>query len=199
MSQLRDEAEPLHQAVERWARQIRATSGRTVETILATAEYLLAALKELAPHGTKARQMLARETRLSVPMMAKLEAIGQHAPMLRLKVANLPPYVSSLYALTQKPFADFMKAIDTDLRGMNRSEIARLFTAPARKPRRKLMTIAVPADMPKEARRELITEIRTAIERIGDAHRIDLIVSPRAIRVHGKAQSRFSPDHRPSL
>jgi hypothetical protein len=199
MNQIMGEAEPLQQAVQRWARQIRASSGRTVETILATAENLLNALKELEPQGTKARQMLALEARLSQPMMAKLEAIGRHAPMLRLKVANLPPYVSSLYALTQKPFADFMKAIDTDLRGMSSSEIARLFAAPSRKPCRKFMTIAIPSGMPKEARRELMTDIRAAIERIADAHRIDLIVSPRAKAARGKSRPRISPEQRPSL
>jgi hypothetical protein len=143
--------------------------------------------------------VLALEARLSLPMMAKLEAIGRHAPVLRLKVANLPPYVSSLYALTQKPFADFMKAIDTDLRGMSSSEIARLFAAPSRKPCRKLMTIAIPSDMPREARHELMTDIRAAIERIGDAHRIDLIVSPRAPTGRRNARPRRSPEQRPFL
>jgi hypothetical protein len=199
MSQIMGEAEPLHQAVQRWARQIRASSGRTVETILATAENLLGALKELEPHGTKARQMLALEARLTLPLMAKLEAIGRHAPMLRLKVANLPPYVSSLYALTQKPFADFMKAIDTDLRGLSSSEIARLFASTSPVSRRRLMTIAIPSGLPKEARRELMTDIRAAIERIGDAHRIDLIISPRAMVAPKKERPRQSPEQRPSL
>jgi hypothetical protein len=199
MNQIMGEAEPLQEAVQRWARQIRASSGRTIETILATAENLLAALKELEPHGTKARQVLALEARLSLPMMAKLEAIGRHAPVLRLKVANLPPYVSSLYALTQKPFADFMKAIDTDLRGMSSSEIARLFVSASPVSRRRLVTIAIPSGMPREARRVLMTDIRAAIERIGDAHRIDLIVSPRAPTGRRNARPRRSPEQRPFL
>jgi hypothetical protein len=97
----------LYDAVQRWARQIRATSGWTVETILATGEKLLAAHQDLAPHGPKARAMLAAETRLSRPAMSRLEAIGRHAAMLRRRTASLPPNVSSLYALTRLPFAQF--------------------------------------------------------------------------------------------
>lgn len=75
--------------------------------------------------------------------------------VLRLSAANLPPYVSSLYALTQKPFAQFKQAIATDLRGLSRIEIARLFgkkQASAAAPR-KLISVRAPAGPAPETRR----------------------------------------------
>jgi hypothetical protein len=179
MNDLPRETEPLDQAVQRWARKLRATSGWTVETILATAENLLAALQELEPHGQKARAMLAAEARLSRPMMSRLEGIGRHAGMLRLRAANLPPYVTSLYVLTRKPFAEFKKAIETDLRGLSRSEIASLFSpAPVPAPRRKLITIRAPAGLADETRRAVMADIHSALARIGEAHGIALVLSP---------------------
>jgi hypothetical protein len=183
----------LHAAVQRWAREIRYKSGWTVETILATGEKLLAARRDLEPYGPKARAMLAAEARLSRPMMSRLEAIGRHAGMFRLRAANLPPYVSSLYALTQKPFADFKKAIETDLRGMSRAEIARLFAPlPRQDARRKLMTIAIPAGVADERRRAVTADIRAALERIGEEHGIGFAISPR--RTAGSSRRLPAPD-----
>jgi hypothetical protein len=183
MSDLPCTTEPLDQTVQRWARKLRASSGWTVETILATAENLLAALQELEPHGPKARDMLAAEARLSRPTMSRLETIGRHAGMLRLRAANLPPYVSSLYVLTRKPFAQFKKAIETDLRGLSRSEIAALFSpAQVSAPRRRLITIAAPADIADETRRAVMADIHAALARIGEAHGIGLALSPRSRR-----------------
>jgi hypothetical protein len=179
MSNLNDEA--LHHAVQRWAREIRYRSGWTVETILVTGEKLLAARKELAPHGPKARAMLATETRLSRPMMSRLEAIGRHATLFRPRAANLPPHISSLYALTRKPLAQLGKAIGRDLRGMTRTEIGRLFTTapPPKGSRVRLMTIAAPASIAAETRLALTADIRLALERIGLEHGVGLAVSPR--------------------
>jgi len=169
----------LYDAVQRWARQIRATSGWTVETILATGEKLLAARQDLEPHGPKARAMLAAETRLSRPAMSRLEAIGRHAEMLRRRTASLPPHVSSLYALTRLPFAQFKQAIEMDLRGMSRSGIARLFAASPPPSRRKLLTIAMPADIADEARLKVMADLRAAVVLVGEQHGIGLAISPR--------------------
>ena len=180
----------LYDAVQRWARQIRATSGWTVETILATGEKLLAARHDLEPHGPKARAMLAAETRLSRPAMSRLEAIGRHAEMLRRRTASLPPYVSSLYALTRLPFAQFKQAIEMDLRGMSRSGIARLFASPPRsRSRRKLMTIAMPAGIADEARLKVMADLRAVIVQVGERHGIGLAISPRTAASRRPANS----------
>ena len=170
----------LYDAVQRWARQIRATSGWTVETILATGEKLLAARQDLEPHGPKARAMLAAETRLSRPAMSRLEAIGRHAAMLRRRTATLPPHVSSLYALTRLPFDQFEKAIETDLRGISRSAIARLFGASPRPgSRRNFVTIAMPAGIAEETRLKVMAALGAAVALVGERHRIGLAISPR--------------------
>lgn len=170
----------FYDAVQRWARQIRGTSAWTVETILSTGEKLLAARQDLEPHGPKARAMLAAETRISRPAMSRLEAIGRHAAMLRRRKATLPPHASTLYALTRLPFTQFEKAIETDLRGMSRSAIARLFASPPRSGSRcKLMTIAMPAGIADEARLKVMADLRAVVELVGERNGIGLAISPR--------------------
>ena len=197
MSDLPRETEPLEQTVSRWARKLRASSGWTVETVLATSENLLIALKELSPHGAQARVLLAREARLSRAMMSKLESIGHHAGLLRPCAANLPPYVSSLYVLTRLPFAQFKKAIATDLRGLSRVEIARIFT-PAQPglpgPRRRLATVRAPAGLADQKRRAVLADLRAALARIGEAHGIDLAVSPRGRRTRPAKRASAKQD-----
>lgn len=127
MSDNASESEAIRDLVEQWASRIRRTSGATVEAILMQAENVLEALRELRPHGPKARQLLQARARLSQPVLSKLEAIGRHAPLMRLKAAKLPPSVSSLYTLTQKPWSQFLKAIEIDLRGLSGTEIHHLF------------------------------------------------------------------------
>ena len=99
MNQAFDQA--LYDAVQRWARQIRAILAWIIEAILSTGtgEKLHAARQDLEPHGPKARAMPAAETRISRPAMSRLEAIGRHTAMLRRRTATLPPHVSTLYAL----------------------------------------------------------------------------------------------------
>jgi hypothetical protein len=182
--------ETLEETVERWARRLRATSGRTVESILATSEILIEALEALKVHGFKARTMLAAQARLSRPMMSRLEAIGRHAPMLRLRASTLPPYVTSLYALTQMPFGPFKKAIAADLRGLSRADIARVSgMASSPTQRRKLMIIKVSGDLADETRRAILEDIHSAVTRIGEAHGIGLAVSPRPRRRRRKGPS----------
>jgi hypothetical protein len=171
----------LNTAVQRWAQEIRYKSRWTVETILGTAEKLLAACEELEPYGPKARAMLAAEARLSRPMMSRLEAIGRHAAMLRRKISNLPPHVSSLYALTRLPFAQFRKAIETDLRGMSCAAIMRHFAPrPPEASHRRLMTIALPAGIVKETRHPVMMDIRAAVARIAQVHGLEIAASPKA-------------------
>jgi hypothetical protein len=164
----------LYDAVQRWAREIQSRSNWTVETILVTGEKLLAAYKDLAPHGPKARAMLAAETRLSRPMMSKLEAIGRHAAFFRPRAANLPPHISSLYALTRKPFGEFSKLIERDIRGMTRTDIARLSAPAPGASRLRLMTISIPGAVGDETRREVMVDIRDALRQIAEGHGIEI-------------------------
>lgn len=197
MSDLSRETEPLEQMVARWARKLRASSGWTVETVLATAESLLIALEELSPHGAEARLLLAREARLSRAMMSRLEAIGRHAGLLRPCSANLPPYVSSLYALTRLPFAEFKKAIATDLRGMSRAEIARLFRKAQAKARQlRLITIRAPSGLADDTRQAVLADLRSALAQIGEAHGVGLTASPRP-RLRRRGRTR-QPEAEPT-
>ncbi|MGE0008154.1 MAG: hypothetical protein AB7S92_21545 [Parvibaculaceae bacterium] len=161
----------LHDAVRRWAAEIRHRSGWTVETILVAAENLLAAVQDLAPHGPHARNLLAAEAKLSRAMMSRLEAIGRNAATLRLYSANLPPHLSSLHALTRLPCTQFRRAVASDLRGMSCAAIVRRFTpAPPRRPRGGRMIIALPAGMAEETRRKVEAEIAAAVARIAKDH-----------------------------
>jgi hypothetical protein len=59
------ESEALDHLVAPWAAKIAKSSGTTVEAIVANAETVRAALRELEPHGRKARQLLAERSGLS--------------------------------------------------------------------------------------------------------------------------------------
>jgi hypothetical protein len=166
------------QLVEQWSTRITRSSGVTVEGILMQAENVLNALRDLSPYGPQARRMLERRSRLSRPMMSKLEAVGQHAGLLRLKASRLPASMSSLYVLTRKPWRLFIKAIESDLRGMSRAEISRLFdSAPPRRAMSRLMTISVRHDVGDAARLALVADIRAALAQIMEEHDIDLRAS----------------------
>lgn len=191
MREANDEA--LGHAVERWARELRYKSGWTVETILATAEKLVAACEALAPYGPKARAMLAAEARLSRPMMSRLEAIGRHAAMLRAAAANLPPHVSSIHALTRLPFTRFRTAIAMDLRGLSCAAIARHFApAPPKGSRLRLMTITLPAGTPEATRRAVTADIGAALACIAQDHGIDVTASRRKAPLRKDAPPRRS-------
>jgi hypothetical protein len=178
--------EALDRLIERWAARIGQSSGRTVEGILLQAENVLSALRELRPYGPQARHMLQTRSRLSQPTLSKLEAIGRHAELMRLRASKLPPSVSSLYALTLKPWNQFLKAIEVDLRGMSRSEIQRLF-AHAPPPNRmcKLMTISIAPHVGEATRLQLIADIRGALALIAKDRRIEL----KGIQVKRGAQA----------
>jgi hypothetical protein len=173
-----DDAEALDCLIEQWAARIKRSSSTTVEGILMQAENVLEALRELRPHGPRARQLLQARARLSQPMVSKLEAIGRHAALMRLRASRLPPSISSLYVLTQKPWRQFLKAIEIDLRGMSRVELQQLFALPAQ-PRRmsRLMTISIPHDLSAAARQEVIIDIQAALGQISEDHGVDLGLS----------------------
>jgi hypothetical protein len=178
MNDTGNDAEALDGLIERWAAKIKRSSSTTVEGILMQAENVLEALRELRPHGPKARQLLQARARLSQPMISKLEAVGRHAALMRLRASRLPPSISSLYVLTRKPWRQFLKAIEIDLRGMSRVELQQLFVPPAQ-PRRmsRLMAISIPHDLSGTARQELIIDIRAALGQISEARGIDLGLS----------------------
>ncbi|WP_162914298.1 hypothetical protein [Taklimakanibacter lacteus] len=182
---MHDSARPTEmrdQLVEQWSARIARSSGTTVEGILMQGENVLNALRDLRPYGPQARRMLELRARLSRPTMSKLEAIGRHAGLLRLRANRLPASMSSLYVLTQRPWRHFLKAIETDLRGMSRAEISCLFTAgPPKAAMCPLMTIVIPRTAGKAARPALIADINAALMQIGERHAIDL--QGRAARV----------------
>jgi hypothetical protein len=167
--------EAIDRLIEQWAARIRRSSGTTVEAILMQAENVLGAISALRPHGPKARRLLQMRARLSQPMLSKLEAIGRHSGLMRLKVERLPPSVSSLYLLTREPWRQYLKAIEIDLRDMTRSEISRLRAhAPQPMAMRKLMTIKVPLDIGEAERLQLIKAIRSAVTQIAEDRGIEL-------------------------
>jgi hypothetical protein len=178
MSNIPCDSEVLERLVRSWAAKIASSSGTTVEAIVTISENVRGALRELQPYGRKARQLLARYSGLSRPMMSKFETIGRRAEPLRRVAATLPPSLSSLYALARKPEPEFERALTTDLRNMSRAEIKALFALPSPpKPTRKLMTILVPPDLNETARGVLIADIGAALARIMDSRRVDLDIS----------------------
>jgi len=168
-------------------------SATTLAGILLNAENVFHAVRDLGRYGPQARRRLQLKTRLSQPMMSKLEAIGRHAELFRRKAHNLPPSVSSLYALAQKPPHEIAGAIEMDLRGKSRSEITGMFAAPrpARRPQR-LMTILVPAGVADATKFQLIADIKLAIGRIGQERKIALSVRSRSTVRRKNPESRMS-------
>ena len=165
-------------------------SATTLAGILLNAENVFHAARDLGRYGPQARRRLQLKARLSQPMMSKLEAIGRHAEFFRRKAHNLPPSVSSLYALAKKPPHEIARAIEMDLRGKTRAEITGLFAAPtpARRPQR-LMTISVPAGVADATKFQLIAGIKAAISRIGQERKIAL-----SVRSHGQTKKPRVPN-----
>jgi len=115
--------DPLDRRINKWAAMISDCSGSTLAGILLSAENVFHAVRDLSSYGPEVRRTLQARARLSQPMMSKLEAIGRHAALFRLQADNLPPSVSSLYALAQRPGHEMIRAIATDLRDKTRAEI----------------------------------------------------------------------------
>jgi hypothetical protein len=174
--------ETLDHRIERWAVMISDCSATTVAGILLIAENVFHAVRDLGRYGPQARLRLQLKARLSQPMMAKLEAIGRHAEVFRRKAHNLPPSVSSLYALARKSPHKMASAIEMDLRGKTRSEIMELFAAPrAAKPAQRLMTISAPPGVADATKLQLIADIKAAIGRIGGERKIVLSIKARSV------------------
>jgi len=105
-----------------------------------------------------------------------------HAGLLRRKAHNLPPSVSSLYALARKPQHELAGAIEMDLRGKTRSQIMALFAAPRlAQPAQRLMTISVPPGVANATKLLLIADIKTALGRISQERKIALSVKSRSM------------------
>jgi len=186
--------EPLDRRINRWAAMISDCSGSTLAGILLNAENVFHAVRDLGSYGPGARRMLQTKARLSQPMMSKLEAIGRHAALFRLQADNLPPSVSSLYALAQRPGHEMIRAIAMNLRDKTRAEIKGLF-APARPARttQPLMTIVVPAGVQNATKLQLIADIEAALDRIGEERKIGLSVRsrrPGRRRNHARGRSK---------
>lgn len=174
-----DDSGALECLVEQWAARIGHSSGRTVEGILLQAENVMKALRDLRPYGPKARIMLQARARLSQPALSRLEAIGRHAELMRLRASKLPPSVSSLYALTRMPWNRFLKAIEIDLRGLSRAGIQQLFAhAPPSRKMCRLLTIRIAPEVNETTRAQLIADIGAAVARIAENRKIDLKSTP---------------------
>jgi hypothetical protein len=177
------EATSLDGLVEQWAAVIGSFSDTTVESILLQAENVCAALQALQPHGPNARQLLRARARLSQPMLSKLEAIGRYLPLMRPKAHNLPPSINSLYILTRKPYHQFLKAAEIDLRGMSRTAIRQLVANTKQPPAMgNLLTVKASADITEEAKLALTTLIRRTLSKIAEEIGIELQVSGRPKR-----------------
>jgi hypothetical protein len=94
-----DRAEALYRLVETWAILIGRSLDKFVDSVLILAASVLAALRELRPHGPSARRLPQTRAHLSQPMVSKLESIGRHT-------AQLLPSSSFLYIPSQKPSAN---------------------------------------------------------------------------------------------
>ena len=138
--------------------------------------------------------MLALRSGLSRPMMSKLETIGRRAEFMRRVAGALPPSVVSLYILARQPLPEFNQALTMDLRSKSCAEIKALFglSSPAR-PTRKLMTILVPSELDEHARRLLIADITSALDRIIEKRKIDLEVSLPRHGMEGAAPDGAGP------
>ena len=172
--------DPLDRRINKWAAMISDCSGSTLAGILLSAENVFHAVRDLSSYGPEVRRTLQARARLSQPMMSKLEAIGRHAALFRLQADNLPPSVSSLYALAQRPGHEMIRAIATDSREKTRAEIKGLFASacPARTTQ-PLMTIAVPAGVGNATKLQLIADIKSALDRIGEERKIGLSIRSR--------------------
>ena len=115
-----------YRRVETWAMVIGRCLDKFVDVILILAESVLAALRELRPHYPRARYLLQARTRLSQPMVSKLEAIGRHAALMRPKAMRSLPSRSSFYILSQKPARQYLRTVEIDLRWMSYAKIRQL-------------------------------------------------------------------------
>ena len=135
-------------------------------------------LSELAPHGRRTRQMLALRSGLSRPMMSKLETIGRRAELMR-RVAGSP---SAFGGFTLHPGAQALVRIqpgpdDGSAQQELRRDQGALRFALARQAEAQAHDYPGPLRAHPLARRLLIADITSALDRIIETRKIDLEIS----------------------
>lgn len=174
--------EPLDHIIDRLAAKISGSCTNSLDAILTNAENVSEALKELEPHGKRARRQLRKRANLSQPMMAKLEAIGRHSQLFRSKAYNLPPSMSTLYALTCLPEEEMRNKIEMDLRAVSRSKLVNFASHSPPSPSTVwLLSVFTQTDLDDEKKLELIQEISANVMNVAERHAVKISVPKTSV------------------